>query len=221
MSKKIKTIIFDMDGTLIDSLEDIADSANTALRTYGFPVHPKEDYRFYVGDGLATLVSRIAPQGTSALLQAELRDAFVRFYEANWHQVTKPYPGIDEMLISIQKKNCKLAILSNKPDAFTKRCAAHFFPHIGFLEVWGQREGLARKPDPEGALRIARRCGAEPEDCVFVGDTSVDMRTARAASMFSIGVSWGFREVDELQASGADAIITKPGQLLPYVYPAS
>jgi phosphoglycolate phosphatase len=221
MNRKIETIIFDLDGTLIDSLEDIADCANTVLRDYGLTVHPKEDYRFYVGDGLTTLVHRIAPVGTPESLLADLRDGFVRTYEDNWHRATKPYPGIDEMLIAIQKKNCKLAILSNKPDAFTKLCADHFFPHISFLEVWGQKAGLAKKPAPDAALLIARKCGSAPQHCVFVGDTSVDMRTGRAASMSAVGVSWGFREVAELEAAGADTIITKPEQLIAYVFATS
>lgn len=220
MNRKIKTVIFDLDGTLLDSLEDIAYSANTVLRDNGFPVHSKEAYRYYVGDGLATLVRRIAPAGTPETLLAELGDAFVRIYDDNWHRATKPYPGIVEMLIAIQDKSCKMAILSNKPDAFTKLCAAHFFPHISFLEVWGQREGLAKKPDPEAALRIAQGCDSAPEQCVFVGDTSVDIRTGRAASMTAVGVSWGFRQIDELEEAGADLIITKPEQLLPYVFPA-
>jgi phosphoglycolate phosphatase len=221
MNRKVKTVIFDLDGTLIDSLEDIADSANTVLRDYGFPVHPKEDYRYHVGDGLATLVKRIVPAGIPEPLMADLADAFVRIYEGNWHRATKPYPGIDEMLIEIQIKNCKIAVLSNKPDAFTKLCTAHFFPHISFLEVWGQRQGLAKKPDPEGALRVAQICGSAPEQCVFVGDTSVDIRTGRAASMTTVGVSWGFREIDELEDAGADIIITKPEQLLSYVFHTS
>lgn len=213
-----RAVLFDLDGTLIDSLEDIAGAANQALRDRGYPAHPVEAYRQFVGEGVRMLFRKaLAPAaGTNELLD-ELSSAFAQAYEARWHATTRPYAGIDQLLDALATRKLPLAVLSNKPDQFTRRCVAHFFGRHQFARVLGQRETAPRKPDPAGALEIARGLGLPPDSVVYVGDSSTDMQTAVRAGMYPVGVTWGFREAAELRAHGAARIIDAPAELLPIV----
>lgn len=206
--------IFDLDGTLIDSLRDIAESMNRSLTAMGYPTHPVEKYNIFIGEGVKVLVERALPEGArdDASMNTFL-DGYRRDYLNNWNVYTTIYPGITAFLKRMVAAGIPMGVLSNKPDEATRRCVEHFFPDIPFIFVAGQREGIPRKPDPTVALEIAEAMQMKPEQCVFVGDTSTDMQTATAAGMFPAGVSWGFRGEEELIAHGARLIAHEPQAL--------
>ncbi len=210
-----KGIIFDLDGTLLDTLEDLAEAANKTLEFYGFPAHPVDAYRFFVGEGLKTLLQRIVPGSdrTEEQLQ-EYMKKFAEIYSQTWNRKTAPYEGIPEMLNDLTGAGLPLAVLSNKPHAFTELCVETFFPDKPFLHVFGQRDAVAKKPDPAGALDIAGKMGAAAEDILFVGDTATDMRTGNSAGMKTIGVEWGFRTRAELEENNAWKIVTHPVEVV-------
>lgn len=211
------SIIFDLDGTLLDTLADIATTANAVLARYGFPVHPQEKYRNFVGDGLTTLIERITPEGTGQQILAECCALFSQFYAENWRNSCTPYAGVLELLHKLRENSFNLAVLSNKPHAFAAIFVDEYFPGDIFSLVYGQRNGFAKKPDPGVALEIAEKLGSQPADTVFVGDTGVDIQTGKAAGMLTVGVAWGFRSVSELRGHDADIIINSPMELLQYV----
>ena len=215
--RKIKLVIFDLDGTLIDSLADIAAAANDALRQLSLPTHPLDSYNHFVGNGLENLVRRIAEPERSATVRESLVNSFKKNYEKNWNHETRPYPGIVEMLKSLEAMEISTGVLSNKPHAFTRECIGEFFPDHRFAQVFGQRSTIPIKPDPAGALNIASSCGCSPENCLFVGDSAVDILTGKGACMLTTGVTWGFRERLELERAGADFIIDSPAELIPIV----
>lgn len=211
-----QALLFDLDGTLLDTLADIADSANAALERAGRPTHPVDRYRQFVGDGVVTLFERCLPpgEGADADLVARCVAHFQETYAEGWKRRSHPYDGIPALLDALAARGLPLAILSNKPDDFTQLCTQHFLGAWTWAAVAGQRAGIPRKPDPAGALAIADALGIAPGDWLYVGDSGVDMRTATGAGMVPVGISWGFRAVDELWATGARAVIDRPGQLL-------
>jgi phosphoglycolate phosphatase len=209
-------VLFDLDGTLIDSLADIADAANRVLVSREFPPHPRDAYRGFIGEGVPTLFARALPEGAGTPERiAACAEGFRAEYADAWHAATRVYDGIPELLDAIVARGLKLAVLSNKPDAFTKDCVRHYLDRWPFAPVYGDRAGVARKPDPAGALAIAAELGCAPGAVLYVGDSSVDMTTARRAGMPAAGVSWGFRSADELREHGAGAVIDHPAELLP------
>jgi phosphoglycolate phosphatase len=210
-----RAAIFDLDGTLLDTLQDLADSANEALTAAGLPVHPVDSYRTFVGEGIHKLVQGILPDEqrddeTVAHVLALYRAAYGR----RWNATTRPYAGIPETLHELSFKPVKLAVLSNKPQKATELCIAQLLPGNPFQLVYGQRDNVPRKPDPAGALEIARAFQVPPGECLFIGDTKTDMLTATRAGMRAIGVSWGFRPVAELTEHGAERVINHPAELL-------
>ena len=212
---RFDAVLFDLDGTLLDTLDDIADAANAVLSTRGYPTHPVDAFRFFVGEGARTLVYRVLPanvrdDATVDRMYAEFR----REYALNWNAKTRPYDGIPEMLDGAVGRGLKIAVLSNKPDDFTRKCVSELLPRWTFDAVLGHHDGIRPKPDPAGALSVARGLGVPPEQILYVGDSSIDMRTAVASGMFPLGVLWGFRTRDELEMSGARLVIEKPGDLL-------
>ncbi len=215
---KYKAVIFDLDGTLLDSLEDLACSTNLALQRFGFPSHEIEKYKYFVGDGVYTLLSRTIPpeSGDKAILQACVA-AMKEEYGKRWDHKTRPYGGISELLEKLDEKCLKKAVLSNKPQEFTKLIIEKFFVANSFQSVLGERKEIPKKPDPIGALETARILEVKPAECLYLGDTDVDMLTAKRAGMFGIGVLWGFREKDELLANGAQALIEHPLDLLSFL----
>ena len=219
---RYEAILFDLDGTLLDTLEDLATAANRALGTLGLPAHPTDAYRVFVGDGLRTLAERILPgeQRSAAQLDA-LVAAFEREYSRTWNERTAPYAGVPEMLDRLTAGGYRLSVLSNKPDAFTRLCVEQLLPHWTFAPLYGQRPGVPKKPDPAAALAIAAELGLDPAEVLYLGDTATDMYTARAAGMAAVGVLWGFRSADELRAAGARHLITHPGELPPLLHPSS
>ncbi len=210
-----RAVIFDLDGTLLDSLEDLADSMNQVLARQMFPVHAVEKYRYFVGDGIAELVRRVLPaaQQDSALVAQNISWMSAE-YEKRWNQKTRPYPGIAELLDALTDAGMNLAVLSNKPDAFTKIMVPALLPGWQFEPILGARPGVPVKPDPQAALEIAEQLAISPAEILYLGDTATDMLTANAAGMIAVGVAWGFRTVEELQRSGAQQIIHQPAELL-------
>ncbi|MDC0251999.1 HAD family hydrolase [bacterium] len=215
MSKK--AILFDLDGTLLDTLRDLADSGNEVLAARGFPAHPVDAYRTFIGNGMMNLVRDIFPDGhrpdegqeTDQVL-AEYREAYGR----NWKNTTRPYEGINELLDTLTEQQIPIGVLSNKAHDFTEKCVDAFLSNWNWDVVLGAREGIPKKPDPAGAIEAAERLGVTATDCWFVGDSDVDMFTAVNAGMHAIGVSWGFRSVEELRAAGAEIVIQNPAELL-------
>ena len=211
-----QAILFDLDGTLLDTLADIAGAANAALAREALPTHPPTAYRQFIGDGVAMLFRRALPSDQDHD-DARIERCVAQFhatYATTWNATTQPYPGIAGLLDALTARGLPLAILSNKPHEFTQLCAGEFLSGWSWRAVVGQRDGIPRKPDPTSALAIARNLGVDPAAVLYVGDSSVDMRTAHAAGMPAIGVSWGFRSVVELRETGASAIIDHPDDLL-------
>lgn len=209
-----EAVVFDLDGTLLDSLEDIATAANCVLSELGKPTYPIADYRYLVGDGVSVLFQRALPetQDDSSLREACMTK-FQEAYSATWHNRSKPYDGIEKLLDALVSAELPLCVLSNKPDAFTKKCVAHFFPNVRFHTVLGHSDRFPRKPDPASALWITQQLGVSASRIAYVGDTNTDMKTAVGAGFFAIGVSWGFRPESELVEHGARVVYHDAAEL--------
>ncbi len=215
---RYSAIIFDLDGTLLDTLEDLAEAANRTLAHHGLPTHPVSRYRYFVGDGLQSLIKRILPQQRrDAETMSRLSEDFRRFYQQNWNRTSSPYQGINTMLTALQNQQIPLAVLSNKPHTFTEICVQEWFAPHCFSLVRGQHPDQPRKPDPTGALEIAAHLGVAPGCMLFVGDTAVDMQTAVRAGMDGAGVLWGFRSAEELRDNGARYLVSRPAEILSLV----
>jgi len=216
-----KAVIFDLDGTLLNTLEDLGNAMNRVLAKEGFPSHPLDAYRYFVGDGATMLVIRALPEDNrnDDTIQRCLK-MFLEDYSQNWNINTKPYEGIPEMLDALAARGLKMAVLSNKPDDDAKRCVAELLPNWDFDMVLGQREGIPRKPDPAGALQITEHFQIPPFEILYLGDTAVDMQTAIAAQIFPVGALWGFRPQKELEENGARAFLKKPMEILTFVIKA-
>ena len=210
-----KAVIFDLDGTLLNSLEDIADSANKVLENHDLPTHKPDDYRMFVGSGISELMTRALPEEKR---NTESIDDYVKEYRQeytrNWNKKTKPYMGIAEMLDKLVSRHIKIAVLSNKLHAFTKQCVDELLPNWKFDIVVGFQNEIPPKPDPTGALQIAEQLNLSPSQILYVGDSDIDMKTGVAAGMHTVGVLWGFRTKDELQKNGAKTLIEKPKEIL-------
>ncbi len=207
-------VIFDLDGTLLDSLEDIAVAANNVLTEMGKPTYPIEEYRYLVGDGVGMLFQRALPEcEENPSLKAECMNRFEHAYSQQWNNRSKPYAGIVEMLDALMARSMSISVLSNKPERFTKECVAHFFGGIPFAHVLGHSERFPRKPDPSSARWLAEQLGIANDRIAYVGDTNTDMKTAVGASFCAIGVTWGFRPESELVAFGAQHICHTVQQL--------
>lgn len=214
-SKMPKAIVFDLDGTLLDTLDDIAISANFALKTLGFKEEEVLKYRYFVGEGVIKLFENIfasSPQSDEVISKAVA--LFESHYAKQFHQNTKLYEGVSKMLTFLQKRGFKMAILSNKPDSFTKMCALKYLRAWHFEVVFGAREGIPKKPHPQGALDVAEALHVKPEACYYLGDTMIDMQTATGAGMISIGALWGFRDEEELVFHGAQFLAKTPSEVI-------
>ena len=212
---KYRAVIFDLDGTLLNTLEDIADSANVVLSRYGFPQHGLEAYKYFVGDGIGKLVFRAIPEEKrSQEFLAQCVEEMREEYSKRWANKTHPYQGIPELLDALTARGIKMSILSNKPDDFTKETAAKFLSQWRFEVIQGEGASAPKKPDPAGALRIVEAFQVSSEEILFLGDTEVDVKTALSAGMRPVGVLWGFRTAAELKAAGAEVLIEKADDLL-------
>jgi len=217
-----EALIFDLDGTLLDTLDDIADSMNAVLEAHGLPTHQREVYRYFVGEGAVKLVTRALPQELKKEPEIEeFVSRFRRVYSQNWNVKTRPYDGIPEMLEQLKGLGVRKAVLSNKPDRFTRLCVDEFLSRWEFDFILGENEDMPPKPDPRGAIFISDRLGVSPTYILFVGDTSIDMETALRAGMTPIGALWGFRSGDELRQGGAQFLIEHPLDILKFLGPFS
>jgi len=210
-----KAVLFDLDGTLLDTLEGIAASCNRALLAHQLDPHPVNAYRYFVGDGMMTMIERAVPElRRDELTIALVAESFREDYVENWAVKTKPYEGIAEMLARLVDMGMPMAILSNKRDAFTEQCVEKMLADFSFFPVFGQRDTIAIKPDPAGAIEVAEKLAVAPGQVLFLGDSSVDMFTAGRAGMTPVGASWGFRGEEELQKSGAKYLLSHPSMLI-------
>jgi phosphoglycolate phosphatase len=211
----MKAVLFDLDGTLLDTLADIASCANLVRAELGLPPHPADAYKHFVGDGLTELLRRAIParhlRGPG--LRARAR-RFEALYEEHAMDETRPYPGVARMLDGVARCGLPMAVVSNKPQRFTEACVEKLLGRWRFAAVRGARPKVPLKPDPAGPLAAARSMRVAPGAVLYLGDTSVDMKAARAAGMFAVGALWGFRDAAELRASGAQVLIRRPGELL-------
>ena len=204
----IRAVLFDLDGTLTDTLQDIADAMNHALRLHDLPEWPLDAYRYLVGDGIKKLAERAVRDRQELALS--VRKEYQAYYETHTLVTTRPYDGVPEMLQALQAKGLRLAVFSNKPDTDTKAVVAHFFPEIQWACVRGQVEGVAVKPDPAGALLTAQSLGVHPSEVLYLGDTATDMLCAQNAGMLPVGALWGVRTAEELHRHGAKHLANHP-----------
>ncbi len=214
-SMHTELVIFDLDGTLLDTISDLAVACNAMLAVRGLPQHSYEEYCHFVGNGILRLVERALPEPLRtpenvALMRAD----FVRYYTEHIDTYTKPYPGIPELLAELTRRGIRVAVASNKFQAGTEKLIRLFFPEIPFAAVFGQRPDVPLKPDPAVVEEILACTGVPRERVLYVGDSGVDMETARAAGVRSAGVTWGFRDREELVAAGAGRLVDRAAELL-------
>ncbi len=206
-----KAVIFDLDGTLLNTIEDIADSCNHVLNLLGHPPHPTQAYNYFVGHGIRSLVQSILPEAHRSKVEIDNGVALVSdHYNNNWKSKTRIYPGIVGLLKSLSHKNLPINILSNKNESMVQTMVCSFLPEFSFTNVWGAIDHAEKKPHPGRALAMAATLGIKPSDFMFIGDSKVDMQTAKNAGMISVGVTWGFRTRKELQEHEAQIIIDQP-----------
>lgn len=210
----VKLAIFDMDGTLLNTLADLAEACNHALRKGGFPVHTEDEYKNFVGRGPMHLIERALPEERrdSATVQ-KTRGDFSEYYEEHSLDSTKPYDGVDYAMKTAREAGVSIAVLSNKPDEYAVSLSEIFFPGLIDLPA-GSKQGVPLKPDPSAGLEIMRHFGVSPEETVYIGDSGVDMQTGKRLGAYTVGVTWGFRPKNELQECGADVIIDNVEELI-------
>jgi phosphoglycolate phosphatase len=208
-------LIFDLDGTLLDTVADLAASTNYALNLCGFPKHDTAAYKFFVGNGINKLFERVLPEGEKTqenILQ--IRQYFLQYYGAHNSDLTSPYPGLSELLLTLQNAGIKLAVASNKYQKGTEELVRHFFPAIHFVAVFGQREGIPTKPDPTIVYDILNVAKTEKQKVLYVGDSGVDMLTAQNSGIEAAGVTWGFRPRSEMEVFSPKYIVDSPSEIL-------
>lgn len=210
-----KAALFDLDGTLLDTIEDLSDSMNAVLSQLDYPARSVDECKLFVGDGRENFAFRSLPEDhRDQVTVARCVELVQSDYRKRWTTKTRPYDGIAELLEALSDRAVTISVLSNKPDEFVKDMLAHFFPDTDFRIALGVRPGAPTKPDPTVALQIASQLKVAPGEFLYVGDTNTDMQTAVAAGMHAVGVLWGFREAAELTANGAKTLIAQPAELL-------
>lgn len=210
----LHAILFDLDGTLIDSLADLAEAVNRTLDDHGYPRSKVSQFPEYIGDGMSKLVERALPEKarTPDIIE-ECTAAYQKHYQKLWKSQTRVYDGIQEAIDYFKARDIRVGCISNKPHLFTVKCCSHFFPMHTFSVVFGQRETVPRKPDPAAAIEAAGILDLPIENCAYVGDSGVDMAFAKAAGMLGVGALWGFRDAKELKANGAAMLVKTPAEL--------
>ena len=203
-----KLVIFDLDGTLLNTIADLANSTNYALKVLGYPIHEPDKYNFMVGNGIYKLFERALPDGEKTEENVlRVRQEFVPYYDQHNADKSRPYPGVTELLETLQTAGMQLAVASNKYQTATEKLIAHYFPNIKFTAVFGQREGIPVKPDPIIVKEILQIAKVQEEETLYVGDSGVDLQTAINAGVTSCGVTWGFRPRTELESFHPDHIV--------------
>jgi len=209
-----EAIVFDLDGTLVDSLEEIASCCNHVLKKFGFKGHALDSYRIFVGDGAAALMRRALPEGSPEDTVRMCYNNFIELYRERCCEMAVLYQGIPELLNRLTVLGIKMAILSNKAQVLTEKTADLLLASWNFEAVCGQRNNIPRKPDPTGALEIAELLNISPSFFIYLGDTAVDMKTSIAAGMYPVAALWGFRDKKELRENGAKLLIDNPLDIL-------
>lgn len=214
----IKTILFDLDGTLLNTIDDLTDAGNWVCEQNGWPTHTVEQFKRMVGNGIPKLVERFSPEEarTPEQLAATLTQ-FTARYDAHKEDKTAPYPGIPALLKQLRCEGYQCAVFSNKADDLCGKVIEHYFGRDCFDAVRGSRPNVPTKPDPTGVYELMEQLGADPSSTIFVGDSNVDIQTGHNAALPAIGVLWGFRDEDELTAAGADILVRTPEEILEYV----
>ncbi len=212
----IKTVIFDLDGTLIESLTSIMESMNLLLESNGFPVHTADDYKKFVGDGVEKLIERSVPK-TENINLAHYVAEFTEIYLKEWEKSTIPFDGINEMLSDLEQAGLNMFILSNKTDELTKIQVSELFPEINFIKVMGAKKEIPKKPDPITAIKMLKENNLTHSEAIFIGDSGIDMETAVRSRMIPGGVLWGFRDMEELNKSGAKVLFDSPHDITRFV----
>lgn len=212
-----KLVIFDLDGTLVNSLADLANACNEALSRFGFPTHELDKYRYFVGDGIPMLINRILPEEQRSDERInDVKAVFDDIYSKSYDKLTRPYEGIEKLLDDLLAEGIKISVASNKADEFTQKIIRKMFGDR-FSYVSGKKPEFDKKPDPGIVFHIMEKLGAEKAETVFVGDSSVDMKTALNAGIDSIGCTWGFRTIEELRENKASYIAEKPADIFEIV----
>lgn len=213
-----KLAIFDLDGTLVNSIEDLANAANKALKECGFPTHSLEKYYYFVGNGVKNLIERALPENSKSEENfVKVQTLFAENYAKDYITKTYIYDGILELLQEFKKLEIKLAVASNKPDDFTKKIINEIFPNGLFDLVRGNTKGVPHKPHPQIVENIMSQISIDKKDCIFIGDTNIDIQTGKNAGLKTCGCLWGFREIEELQNAGADFIVSHPLEILKHI----
>ncbi|MFH0941780.1 MAG: HAD family hydrolase [Chloroflexota bacterium] len=214
-----RALLFDLDGTLLDTLRDIADSVNRALTSLGFPQHELDAYRYFVGEGVEALATRALPENRrDQITVSKLTARIDEEYSLRWANNSRPYRGIPELLDNLTGLGIRLAVLSNKAQGFAEKTVSRLLPYWHFELVVGAVPSVPKKPDPAAALQIARQMDLMPGEFLYLGDSAVDMKTASAANMYPVGALWGFRTADELLSGGAKALVKEPLDVLSLLY---
>lgn len=210
---RFDTAVFDLDGTVLNTLDDLADSVNHTMQAYSFPVRTRDEVRRFVGNGVPLLIERAVPAGTDPEIRARCLADFKAHYEKNMYNKTGPYPGIPEMLAALRARGVKMAIVSNKFDAAVKGLCRRFYGEYIQVAI-GESPNVRKKPAPDSVFTALRELGSAPERALYIGDSDVDVQTAKNAGLTSVAVTWGFRDRNLLKREGAQYIIDSPNQLL-------
>ncbi|MBQ4516095.1 MAG: HAD family hydrolase [Clostridia bacterium] len=216
---QFKAVIFDLDGTIINSLEDLCDSVNYVLENHGFKTHTLDFIRMTIGNGMRNLIRDSLPAECRAddNLVDQYTSELKEYYLSHWNVKTRPYEGMEELFSYLNQNNIPLCVLSNKADKYTNIIVNHYFSDFKFTAVCGEKPGIPIKPDPAAALAIAKDLGVNSSEILFLGDSAQDIITAKNAGMFAAGALWGFRDEKTLLRAGADSIFEKPVDLIPFL----
>ena len=210
---RVRAVLFDLDGTLLDTVKDIGTGANLALCRYGCPEHPLEAYRAFVGHGIRQLFRQAVPEGTDEETYQRVLDFYLRYYPEHCTDHTEIFPGIPELLRRLGAAGCRMAVVTNKTEATAVRVVRHFFPETDFAFIWGRNDARPLKPDPAAGKLACETLGLAPEEIVFFGDGDTDMAFAVNCGFAPVACSWGYRSPDQLRAAGAAAVVDTPEQL--------
>lgn len=213
-----KLVVFDLDGTLVDSIVDLGNAVNFALKEYGLPLHPMSAYYGFVGNGMEDLVRRsMGDKGKDDELYIKVRKVFDEYYNSHCNDNTVPYEGIAELLKALSDKNIKTAVLTNKAQQYVGGILKKCFPDHSFAAFYGQRQGVERKPHPQGFELLIKELNVEKEDCLYIGDSEVDVKTAINAGVDLVAVTWGYRSKEVIINAGAEILADTPKEILNYV----
>lgn len=218
---KYAAVLFDLDGTLINSLEDLADSANSALEKSGYVTHPTEAYKKFIGNGVRKLITNALPQGTKEIVIDKILDDYRIIYNKNYVNKTRPYRGICEILESLKSLGIKMGVCSNKPHNATNEIVDKLLGRQYFDVIFGERGGVPRKPDPASLVEAAGVLGIEPQRTIYLGDSGGDMESANRAGMLAVGALWGFRDREELENCGGKVLLSSPDELMNFIKTAN